>query len=87
VFLLHNFVFIFVQKKIFLFLKEYLDVYNKSLDKLLPDMKLMPGARRLIEHLQKNGIQTSICTSSSSAEFSKKVDKCEDLVKKVWRIF
>ncbi|CAK5092700.1 unnamed protein product [Meloidogyne enterolobii] len=63
--------------------KEYLDVYNKSLDKLLPDMKLMPGARRLIEHLQKNGIQTSICTSSSSAEFSKKVDKCEDLVKKM----
>uniref|UniRef100_A0A915N2Z8 Uncharacterized protein n=1 Tax=Meloidogyne javanica TaxID=6303 RepID=A0A915N2Z8_MELJA len=66
-----------------IFYQEYLDVYNKSLDKLLPDMKLMPGARRLIEHLQKNGIQTSICTSSSSAEFSKKVDKCEDLVKKM----
>nr|CAD2150604.1 unnamed protein product [Meloidogyne enterolobii] len=52
---------------------EYLDVYNKSLDKLLPDMKLMPGARRLIEHLQKNGIQTSICTSSSSAEFLRRL--------------
>ncbi|KAL7072355.1 hypothetical protein ACQ4LE_008987 [Meloidogyne hapla] len=63
--------------------KEYLEVYNKSLDKLLPDMKLMPGARRLTEHLQKNGVQTSICTSSSSDEFSKKIEKCGDLVKKM----
>jgi phosphoserine phosphatase len=57
-----------------------LTIYGKLVDQLLPNCQLMPGARRLVEHLHKSSAQMAICTGSASDEFAKKVDNCQDLV-------
>jgi hypothetical protein len=43
----------------------------------------MNGADYLINHLNKNQIQMSICSGSSSKEFFKKIKKCKKLIEMV----
>lgn len=44
---------------------EYMQHYDKFLDELMQKAEVLPGIRRLIDHLYENGIPMAICTSSN----------------------
>ncbi|XP_045504291.1 pseudouridine-5'-phosphatase-like isoform X1 [Colias croceus] len=48
---------------------------SKKGEKIFEDTKLLPGARRLIEHLHQHNIPIALATSSSEESYHLKVDK------------
>ncbi|CAG9567961.1 unnamed protein product [Danaus chrysippus] len=54
---------------------EFLVESRKQFQELFPDTELMPGAERLIRHLDNKGIPIGLATSSSKESYHLKVDK------------
>lgn len=68
--------------------EDYLKVYKTFFKEELDSTKgsgwpLLCGAQKLINHLNQNKIQLSLCTGSSSKEFPKKIGKCKELIEKM----
>lgn len=42
----------------------YLDDYREHLEHLIKKADVLPGIRRLIDHLEEHGVNMAICTSS-----------------------
>ncbi|CAG9138403.1 unnamed protein product [Plutella xylostella] len=55
--------------------EEFLEESKKQFELLFPDTKVLPGARRLIEHLHKHNIPIGLATSSSIDSYHLKIDK------------
>ncbi|XP_045779321.1 pseudouridine-5'-phosphatase-like [Maniola jurtina] len=55
--------------------EEFIKESKEQFEVLFPDSELMPGAKRLIEHLHKKGIPIGLATSSSEESYHLKVDK------------
>ncbi|CAH2095365.1 unnamed protein product [Euphydryas editha] len=55
--------------------EEFIIESKKQFEVLFPDSSLMPGAKRLIEHLHKKGIPMGLATSSSEESYHLKVHK------------
>ncbi|KAM3961240.1 pseudouridine-5'-phosphatase-like [Aphomia sociella] len=55
--------------------EEFISQTKKQFELLFPDCKLMPGAKRLIEHFHKNNVPMGLATSSSLESFELKVNK------------
>ncbi|KAJ8709190.1 hypothetical protein PYW07_009016 [Mythimna separata] len=55
--------------------EQFIEESKKQFDVLFPDTKLMPGAKRLIEHFHNNNIPIGLATSSSKESYDLKVNK------------
>lgn len=55
--------------------QEWLTETKKQYEILFPDSEVMPGARRLIEHLHKNNIPIALATSSTKEGYELKTNK------------
>ncbi|XP_047537541.1 pseudouridine-5'-phosphatase-like [Vanessa atalanta] len=55
--------------------EEFIHESKKQFEVLFPDTNVMPGAKRLIEHLHNKGIPLGLATSSSEESYHLKVDK------------
>ncbi|XP_026761472.2 probable pseudouridine-5'-phosphatase [Galleria mellonella] len=55
--------------------EEFMKQTEKQFELLFPDTKLMPGVKRLIEHLHKNNVPIGLATSSSLKSYELKVNK------------
>lgn len=53
----------------------FIEESKKQFEILFPDTQLMPGAKRLIEHLSKNNVPIGLATSSSKDSYDLKVNK------------
>lgn len=51
---------------------------EKTLDELFPTADMLPGAKRLLEHLKKNGIPFGLATSSHKRHFDLKTTRHRD---------
>ncbi|KAJ0172222.1 hypothetical protein K1T71_012195 [Dendrolimus kikuchii] len=55
--------------------EEFIQESEKEFQKLFPDTALLPGAKRLIEHLHKHKVPFGLATSSSKESYELKVNK------------
>ncbi|XP_034835770.1 pseudouridine-5'-phosphatase-like [Maniola hyperantus] len=55
--------------------EEFIEETKEQFEALFPDSELMPGVKRLIEHLNKKGVPIGLATSSSEESYHLKVDK------------
>lgn len=58
------------------FMKECGQIYEV----LFPNVKLMPGAKKLVEHLHKNSVPIALATSSSNESVDKKMQNHRDIL-------
>ncbi|KAJ8711755.1 hypothetical protein PYW08_008709 [Mythimna loreyi] len=55
--------------------EQFIEESKKQFDALFPDAKVMPGAKRLIEHFHNNNVPIGLATSSSKESYDLKVNK------------
>ncbi|XP_059051812.1 probable pseudouridine-5'-phosphatase isoform X3 [Achroia grisella] len=55
--------------------EEFMEQCKEQYDLLFPESKLMPGAKRLIEHLHNNNVPIGLATSSNLENYELKVNK------------
>ncbi|XP_053615764.1 pseudouridine-5'-phosphatase-like isoform X1 [Plodia interpunctella] len=55
--------------------EEFISQTTQEFQKLFPDTEVLPGARRLIEHLSKKNIPIGLATSSSKESYELKVNR------------
>lgn len=62
--------------------QEFLDKRAVYLKDLLPQAELMPGAKKLLEHLHQHKVPCALATSSNRVHFKLKITKVVDLFNK-----
>ncbi|KAL4702708.1 hypothetical protein ACJJTC_011573 [Scirpophaga incertulas] len=55
--------------------QEFIEESKKQFEILFPNSQVLPGAKRLIEHLHKNNIPIGLATSSSKESYELKTSK------------
>lgn len=55
--------------------EEFNEATKKQFELIFPDTQVMPGAKRLIEHLHKHNVPIALATSSSIESYELKVNK------------
>ncbi|XP_028176629.1 pseudouridine-5'-phosphatase-like [Ostrinia furnacalis] len=55
--------------------EQFMEETKKQFEKLFPDTQVLPGAKRLIEHLNSHNIPIGLATSSSKESYELKVNK------------
>lgn len=65
--------------------EDFIKERSEILDKLFPNSELLPGVKRLLDHLHKNNIPMAIATSSNQRHFDIKTEKHKDYFNKVFK--
>lgn len=61
--------------------EEFMSDCQKTNQEVFTNVQLMPGARKLVEHLNKNGVQIALATSSSQESVTLKMKDHTDFLK------
>jgi len=71
-----------LEKKYNIGAAEFVKRREEALATLLPDAGAMPGAKRLVDYLKKNGIPSAVATSSHREHFELKTQKHAEMFEK-----
>ncbi|XP_075984615.1 pseudouridine-5'-phosphatase-like [Anticarsia gemmatalis] len=60
--------------------EQFMQECGQLYEVLFPNVQLMPGARRLVEHLHKKGVPIAMATSSAKESVDKKMQNHKDIL-------
>lgn len=63
--------------------KQYDEVYEQTLDELLPNSPILPGVEKLLNYFVKIKIPLAICTGSNTHEYEQKTKKLKEFLKPI----